>query len=419
MKKIKIISVLVLLILSFSIISSFLHHNKGQRNAEYRWLEEEVTLFVATDLHYLSPELTDHGEYFEGLIESGDGKVMEYCEEVTDAFIRQVIEEVPDALILSGDLTFNGEKASHVALAEKLSTIENAGIPVFVLPGNHDLNNPMAVSFHKDGYSLTESINAQQFEKLYLEYGFGDAICRDSSSLSYIAEITPELWLLMLDVNTEDSPGILTEKTFQWVEKQLQKAVRQDIRVLAVSHQNLMQHNSIFSYGYVMENNERLLEIYESYGVICNLSGHMHIQHIMHSKEGFTEIATSSLMVSPDLYGRVTLKGKTVAYSAYPLDVCVIAPAQPDFPDYAETFLWENAYRQAEAELTDTPEKDSMCRFFADINTAYLSGKMSAALWDDRLFQQWQAEGTFLSFYLQSILEDEWQDYTEYSFDFP
>ena len=56
---------------------------------------------------------------------------MEYCEEVTDAFIRQVIEEMPDALILSGDLTFNGEKASHVALAEKLSTIENAGIPVF------------------------------------------------------------------------------------------------------------------------------------------------------------------------------------------------------------------------------------------------------------------------------------------------
>lgn len=61
---------------------------------------EQTTLFVASDLHYLSPELTDNGEYFNNLIKNGDGKAMGFCEDITDAFIRQVIGQKPDVLIL-------------------------------------------------------------------------------------------------------------------------------------------------------------------------------------------------------------------------------------------------------------------------------------------------------------------------------
>ena len=42
------------------------------------------------------------------------------------------------ALILSGDLSFNGEKTSHEELAGKLFKLQEQGIPVLVLPGNHD-----------------------------------------------------------------------------------------------------------------------------------------------------------------------------------------------------------------------------------------------------------------------------------------
>lgn len=38
----------------------------------------EATLIVATDLHYIAPELTDHGAYFTRVIEQSDGKVMQY-----------------------------------------------------------------------------------------------------------------------------------------------------------------------------------------------------------------------------------------------------------------------------------------------------------------------------------------------------
>ena len=38
----------------------------------------------------------------------------------------------PSALVLSGDLSQNGEKANHEALAEKLERVQAAGIPVLV-----------------------------------------------------------------------------------------------------------------------------------------------------------------------------------------------------------------------------------------------------------------------------------------------
>lgn len=47
---------------------------------------DTVTLFVATDLHYLAPELTDHGPCFERSITRADGKVMAYSEELIEAF---------------------------------------------------------------------------------------------------------------------------------------------------------------------------------------------------------------------------------------------------------------------------------------------------------------------------------------------
>lgn len=110
---------LLFLGLAGSVLLLLLCHLSGRGTAEpdaaYGPLEP-VMLAIASDLHYLSPELTDHGPYFQRVIENADGKAMQYCEEVTDAFMEQIIALSPDALILSGDLTFNGARQSHEAL---------------------------------------------------------------------------------------------------------------------------------------------------------------------------------------------------------------------------------------------------------------------------------------------------------------
>ena len=108
---------------------------------------EGCRLLLASDIHYLSKSLTDFGDGFSYKVEHGDGKVVNYIWEITDAFIEAVEKEKPDLVILSGDLTLNGERQSHLDFAEKLEEIEDAGIPVIVIPGNHDINNTAAVQF--------------------------------------------------------------------------------------------------------------------------------------------------------------------------------------------------------------------------------------------------------------------------------
>ena len=68
----------------------------------------ETTLLTATDLHYLSPELTDGGSAFTRMVDQGDGKMVGDSTALLEALVWQTIREAPDALILSGDLTFNG-----------------------------------------------------------------------------------------------------------------------------------------------------------------------------------------------------------------------------------------------------------------------------------------------------------------------
>ncbi len=365
-------------------------------------------LLAASDFHYISPELTDHGEYFQLVLENGDGKAMEHCEEITDAFVEQVISDPPDALLLSGDLTFNGARKSHEALIEKLSRIKEAGIRVLVLPGNHDLENRNAASYREDGYTLVESVTGQEFAELYSAFGYGEALSRDTASLSYTAQVTPELRALLLDVNASPVSCVAADETLQWVKEQLKAASKEGCRVLAVSHQNLLPHSDLFGFGYVISNHSALLELYEKYDVICNLSGHMHIQHTAQSETELRDIAASSLLMWPLQYGELSLKGKTAHYRAIPVESL--------FSDYAYDYHWQHcAQLTADKNGEADPE---LGRFFADINTAYFSGHVTEEQWDDALYKALQAEGGFTAQYLTSIYEDGFQNHREFSFDF-
>lgn len=375
--------------------------------------EDALTLFVATDLHYLAPELTDNGSTFEQMIARGDGKVMAYSEELANAFVAQVISRHPDALILSGDLTFNGERASHEALADKLSRVTAAGIPVLVIPGNHDLNNRSAARFEGDGYERVDSVTAAEFREIYRACGYNDALSHDRTSLSYVAELSPELRLLMVDVNDATPQGEVDAQTLEWVEEQLAKAQRDGYRVIAVSHQNLLSHSSLISSGFTIGNAYALHELYAGAPVLCNLSGHVHLQHISESEEGIRDIATSSLAVFPNHYGVLTLTENELTYRTETVDVSAWAAAKGltdpnllDFSGYSEAFFKDTARRQALAAITRNDQPEQMADFFADINAAYFAGRMDAFVPDTQLLERWRQQPAFLSLYIDSIAEE-------------
>ena len=131
-----------------------------------------VTLMIATDPHYFAPSLTDGGEAFLNVVTHADGKYMQCIGEITDALFDRAAEERPAALILSGDLTFNGERESHEAFAARCAALEEQGVPVLVLPGNHDLDRPDAVRFEGDQITAVESVSAADFRRIYAAFGY-------------------------------------------------------------------------------------------------------------------------------------------------------------------------------------------------------------------------------------------------------
>lgn len=381
------------------------------------------TLFVATDLHYISPSLTDHGAYFTRMIENGDGKMVHYAEELTDAFVDDVIARQPDALILSGDLTFNGAQKSHEDLAQKLRFIEHSGVPVYVLPGNHDVHCYAAASFSGEAYTLADHTTSEEFSKIYRDFGFSDAVSRDPYSLSYIAEPVPGLWLVMLDVNTQMLPGAVAQNTFSWLDKVLLKAQENGTKVIAVSHQNLYAHSDLLYDGYVIRNAPMLESRYEKYGVAVNLSGHLHMQHTL-SPEGKTpEIVTSSLAVSPCQYGVIELCEDQAHYRTQSVDVSAWAKANGkddpnllSFSPYAAGFFAITSIRQGASQLAGDPDPSAMATWLANLNAAYFSGRMDTVDPKSEYARRWIESDSFFGRYVKSILSEPLRNHTLFSF---
>ena len=350
--------------------------------------EDGFSLIVATDLHYIAPALTDHGSFFTALTEGGDGKLMRYIEEVTDAFLDEAAAQKPEAVLLTGDLTFNGALLSHAALAEKLRALEAAGTRVLVLPGNHDLENPSAASFSGDGYTHVPSATAADFPQIYADFGYDEALSLDTDSLSYVVELGDGTRLLMLDFNTPHDPCGVSDKTLKWIEDQLADAKRAGQRILAAGHQNLFQQ-SMFRGGYVIQNAERLAEIFREHDVPLYLSGHLHIQH-WKTEQGLTEIATSALSVSPCQYGILDVRGDKLRYETKVTDVTEWAIGQgsenPDligFRAYAsDCFDTRNRQQTPEALGWFAYTEDEIARmtdYIVDLNRAYFTGDLRDA----------------------------------------
>lgn len=416
-KKLLLLTVVVLLAAMAAVaVICNIYIQKKSTSGQYQPLGE-VNLIVATDLHYLSPALTDHGSFFMEMAENGDGKTLVYTEELTEAFVSGVIERKPDAMILTGDLTFNGEKKSHEDLAKKLKRVEDAGIPVLVLSGNHDLNNKRAASYTEDSYTYVDSISAEEFEEVYGDFGFKEAQAKDSASSSYIYELVPGLRILMLDVNGVKETCRVPEETLEWIEGQLQKAQRKGCRVLAFSHQNLMKH-SMFDGGYVIKNSADVLKLYRKYGAVVNFTGHLHIQHV-EEQDGVWEIATSALPVSPCQYGEVHLTDETLSYETKRTEV---SPWIEDFDTYAKDFFIKTSYRQAMAELyqvRDEKQKEKMASYFAELNYAYFAGKLDEIKADEELEREWKETGSFIGIYIESILREKRESQNTVKINFP
>ena len=376
---------------------------------------------IASDLHYIAPELTDGGPGYQQTLKNGDSKFMPYVEEITDAFLDEVLLDPPDVVLLTGDLTFNGAEISHRRLAGKLQRLEDAGIPVLVLPGNHDVYNENAARYRGGSFERVPFADSESFAEIYRDFGPGEALSADSDSLSYVWQLNEQVWIMMLDEDTAHDFCGLSDRSFQWIEAQLQKAREEGRFVLVAGHQNVFQH-SIFRGGYVIQGAQRLQELLRRYGVPLCLSGHLHTQHVL-SEDGLTEIAASALCSYPCQYAVLTAEDGRLCYGTRRLDLAAWAErnGRPDavFQDFAGA---AGAYMDAHftpagmAPLVDDPVLwAEMLAYLQALNRAYFSGdlrEIAALDPDGRLAGLWAEENGMTAWYLRSVLDEEGNDHT-------
>lgn len=392
-----------------------------------------LKLMVATDIHYLSPELVEKGPKFNNMYLSSDGKQVNYINEITDVFIEEVIEKKPDVLILSGDLTFNGEKKSHEELAERLRVIIDNGIRVLVTPGNHDIKNYNAIGFKYDSIYSVDNITAKEFKNIYKYYGFNSAISYDPNSLSYVSEISEDLWVIMLDsniyennnrINKSEVSGELKEDTLKWLEEWLVKAESKGVTPITVMHHNLVNHNDVFNKGFTLNNSEEVCDLLNKYNVKVNLSGHIHAQSIaekkMYNGNVVTDIATSSLSVYTNQYGVIDFfPGEKINYSTNPVNMEAWAKRNDitdenlvNFEKYSYDFFRESSYKKAFQDLLQyemtNEDRALMAETVEELNPHYFSGTVSEVYWKilkSDGYKLWIDKGDIsLRSYIDSIL---------------
>ncbi len=390
--------------------------------------EDELDIFVATDIHYLSKRVNDMGIAFQKMADSSDGRAINYSEELVDAFTYNIIEKEPEVLIISGDLTHNGEKASHEDMAKRLEEIENSGTEVFVIPGNHDINNPWARAFVGDKQEKTETVTPDEFEEIYKEFGYSDYISRDEESLSYLSKANDEVWVLMLDTsmyeNNTTNPvtnGRIKGSTLEWIKKCSEMAKENDVQIVTAMHHNLYNHSDLLNRGFTLDNSTEAYDTFKEAGLNIVLSGHIHIQDIKVDEENAVhDIVTSSLIVYPQQYGKITYNNDNgFAYRTERVDVDKWAKEMKindenllNFSTYAREFFYEKSYEQTYNQLSKSEkytddEAKAMATTMAELNVNYFAGTsylISEDIINSEGYKLWEAEEeNFMKYYIISM----------------
>jgi len=285
----------------------------------------QTKIAVVSDVHIMKPELLKHdGEAFADYIRH-DRKMLKLGPQLLANATERILRDRPQVVLVTGDLTKDGETASHVSLRDRyLKQFRDAGIKVLVIPGNHDVDNPHAVEFDGAATKRVATPKADEFARIYADYGYGDAIARDSSSLSYVSQLDATTRIICLDAceyyNNDYAKDIcvtrghLKNSTLSFVEEQCAEAKAKGMRMIAMMHHGLVEHwkwqDKAMS-EYVVADWRKVVRFFKKQGIRLCFTGHFHSQDIS-EYDGVYDVETGSLVSYPSPIRFVTLEGEKV-----------------------------------------------------------------------------------------------------------
>lgn len=290
-------------------------------------VKDQTRVMVISDPHLLTTENADK------LTANKGGKLDKISPTIFAKAVETIVKAKPEALLVCGDMTFNGEASGHSQMVAALADIEAEGIPVLVIPGNHDIQNPY--SEDANGANVTPD----QFKTLYGAFGMGkdshlENISRDAQSLSWAGSLKgTNLAIIGLDANiygttpTYYSDGCLRKSTIDWMTAQAAALRDKGKMVVCMVHHQLIEHvvgQSILAQSTLLNmkytkhpvdgtdedavTNTDLLKAFADAQIQYVLTGHFHIHHTQNktvkNSEGedftLTELTTGGLSTYPN-----------------------------------------------------------------------------------------------------------------------
>lgn len=305
----------------------------------------ETKITVLSDIHVMAPELiVNNGSAWQNYL-AGKRTMLDYSTQLFDELIPQLIADKPDLLLITGDLTKDGEQVSHQLVVKQLDRLRASGIRVLVIPGDHDLGTETAYIFDGDKTSLAKTVDSNAFAEMYQQYGYGASSDRDTESLTYCCE--PVDGLVVIGIAC-DRHGRMSNSTLSWVCNRAEKARSEGKQVLAMMHFLLFPHVSNIektNEDYIVKDYETVRDRLIESGVRVVLTGHFHVQEIARDlNDNLTcdiyEIITSSTAAYPCGYRQMTLSNDKTKLSVKSKNITSLSGV-PDFQNVAKERLKE------------------------------------------------------------------------------
>ncbi len=307
-------------------------------------------LAVFSDPHLLSSALVSNPgqSYFDDL--AANNKMIDLGPQVMQALVDTLLAIHPTAVLVPGDLTKEGESRSHADMNGFLGQLREAGIKVFIIPGNHDVNNSNAVGYYGDYVRPENTLNSLRFAVRYADMGYNQALERDANSLSYLAEPIDGVWLIAVDDSrckerdsdrSIDANGI-PDVTLQWILAKADQGQALGKQVIMMMHHQLVEHfddqDNLVGDATVVDA-PNLQQQFIEHGIKMVLTGHMHFGNITTQfndarTDSLVEITTGSTLTYPCQFRTIDVAPDRGTFS---VNTCVLEHIEgiPDFQEYA------------------------------------------------------------------------------------
>ena len=393
--------------------------------------DKKTSFWVISDTHLIADSLHDDGQAFSQMQKTSQGKDLYYQETALSAFVRMAEEKKPAAIIVTGDVTFNGERVSAERFAEIFKPLTKTKL--LVLPGNHDIYDGWAREFHGKKQYYAGQISPRMWRNIF-RTSYETAVSVDNSSLAYSVQLNPDYLLILADSNdygNEESStapataGFLGKEQRKWIKEQLQYASQNNLRVIFCMHHNLYAHNPAVNKGYVVDDYRELRKLLAQYNVKLVFSGHIHAQNIMSPQNSCpaTEVVTTSFCSNDQGYGVVKVSPKEISYTCHHFEMKDYLTDKEKqnwtlthFHDYLENIqlgtisaelMQEDLYRNHD----DLKSVRQMGRLFGEMNYHFFTGKNHIdfdelqKLKKSEIYQRLISENPQYELYLQTLYD--------------